>query len=121
MPSPQCSSPFFFNDTATTEIYTLSLHDALPICICDQLPLLAMHHSTAAGVSDHRRPNPPSPGAVIDSHPICSPASRILAHENGAFGSEVRAVAVPKPVRDPVGQEKRGSLGSSVFPIRSDY
>src|SRR3712207_8021253 len=25
--------PFFFNDTATTEIYTLSLHDALPICL----------------------------------------------------------------------------------------
>src|SRR3712207_9572266 len=25
---------FFFNDTATTEIYTLSLHDALPIFIC---------------------------------------------------------------------------------------
>src|SRR5258707_11984802 len=27
------SSFFFFNDTATTEIYTLSLHDALPISI----------------------------------------------------------------------------------------
>src|SRR2546422_291886 len=26
------SGLFFFNDTATTEIYTLSLHDALPIC-----------------------------------------------------------------------------------------
>src|SRR5882672_12852663 len=26
---------FFFNDTATTEIYTLSLHDALPIAIDD--------------------------------------------------------------------------------------
>src|SRR2546426_9025878 len=26
-----CSVCFFFNDTATTEIYTLSLHDALPI------------------------------------------------------------------------------------------
>src|SRR5690242_21486227 len=25
---------FFFNDTATTEIYTLSLHDALPIYEC---------------------------------------------------------------------------------------
>src|SRR6266478_9803425 len=25
---------FFFNDTATTEIYTLSLHDALPIITC---------------------------------------------------------------------------------------
>src|SRR2546429_9795440 len=31
-PGPiQCSAFFFFNDTATTEIYTLSLHDALPI------------------------------------------------------------------------------------------
>src|SRR2546426_3679855 len=27
-----CFVFFFFNDTATTEIYTLSLHDALPIC-----------------------------------------------------------------------------------------
>ena len=27
---------FFFNDTATTEIYTLSLHDALPIYILDR-------------------------------------------------------------------------------------
>src|SRR3712207_8158946 len=29
-------SIFFFNDTATTEIYTLSLHDALPICGLEQ-------------------------------------------------------------------------------------
>src|SRR5256885_9139560 len=28
----RCFLFFFFNDTATTEIYTLSLHDALPIC-----------------------------------------------------------------------------------------
>src|SRR5947199_8321970 len=27
----QATTPFFFNVTATTEIYTLSLHDALPI------------------------------------------------------------------------------------------
>src|SRR5437879_11522464 len=27
-----CFLSFFFNDTPTTEIYTLSLHDALPIC-----------------------------------------------------------------------------------------
>src|SRR3989442_9671485 len=31
------SSFFFFNDTATTEIYTLSLHDALPISVLEQL------------------------------------------------------------------------------------
>src|SRR2546426_8489580 len=29
---------FFFNDTATTEIYTLSLHDALPIYLHHQDP-----------------------------------------------------------------------------------
>src|SRR2546430_10201622 len=32
-PRPVVPSLFFFNDTATTEIYTLSLHDALPIFI----------------------------------------------------------------------------------------
>src|SRR5258708_36089110 len=32
MPDPHSTTvSFFFNDTATTEIYTLSLHDALPI------------------------------------------------------------------------------------------
>src|SRR2546430_17413318 len=30
---PYNSFFFFFNDTATTEIYTLSLHDALPILV----------------------------------------------------------------------------------------
>src|SRR3954449_5868340 len=34
---------FFFNDTATPEIYTLSLHDALPICICTSFPEFATH------------------------------------------------------------------------------
>src|SRR5215475_13934587 len=32
---------FFFNDTATTEIYTLSLHDALPICELHDPPVRA--------------------------------------------------------------------------------
>src|SRR5690349_23516934 len=32
---PICYHFFFFNDTATTEIYTLSLHDALPISFKD--------------------------------------------------------------------------------------
>ena len=36
-------SVFFFNDTATTEIYTLSLHDALPICV--KSVLLAVRRS----------------------------------------------------------------------------
>src|SRR3712207_7938363 len=48
----------FFNDTATTEIYTLSLHDALPICRDaaqpgDQaLALLLQRHLGEAALGD---------------------------------------------------------------------
>src|SRR3712207_6873941 len=41
---------FFFNDTATTEIYTLSLHDALPIYAAD-----AVHGAVAGPADDHAR------------------------------------------------------------------
>src|SRR3712207_9359361 len=34
---------FFFNDTATTEIYTLSLHDALPIYVDHRIIWYALH------------------------------------------------------------------------------
>src|SRR2546430_7997611 len=34
---------FFFNDTATTEIYTLSLHDALPISVRHPIERRARH------------------------------------------------------------------------------
>src|SRR2546430_14847513 len=51
---------FFFNDTATTEIYTLSLHDALPIsqendlCCLAGLPVeVALAHVTV-GIQDRK-------------------------------------------------------------------
>src|SRR4029434_11350077 len=50
---------FFFNDTATTEIYTLSLHDALPIsqrererggkvcvCVCENMFMRSEEHTS---------------------------------------------------------------------------
>src|SRR2546430_10369709 len=54
---------FFFNDTATTEIYTLSLHDALPISVGlsqsgEQRPGLPVHFSRGprrARQEDQRR------------------------------------------------------------------
>src|SRR2546430_986145 len=50
--NPKISAFFFFNDTATTEIYTLSLHDALPISISQG----GLDHSTyrliALGLSE---------------------------------------------------------------------
>src|ERR1019366_10777157 len=36
---------FFFNDTATTEIYTLSLHDALPISAADPMAAQPWHRA----------------------------------------------------------------------------
>src|SRR5438874_11812838 len=44
---------FFFNDTATTEIYTLSLHDALPISgKIDGYALARTHRTNELGRSD---------------------------------------------------------------------
>src|SRR5438034_7351763 len=48
-----CSFFFFFNDTATTEIYTLSLHDALPILNAsdpDNDPLTYVYSATGGTV-----------------------------------------------------------------------
>src|ERR1043166_10200291 len=50
-----CFFFFFFNDTATTEIYTLSLHDALPICAApDTTAFLRVWHP-AGGFGAVRR------------------------------------------------------------------
>src|SRR3970282_2975908 len=51
------SSPrlfFFFNDTATTEIYTLSLHDALPISSAASVPGASWRCSVAASAVGDR-------------------------------------------------------------------
>src|SRR5689334_23969401 len=42
---------FFFNDTATTEIYTLSLHDALPISVPQLRQDREPHTGTGNGVA----------------------------------------------------------------------
>src|SRR6267378_2820502 len=59
--SPSLIFFFFFNDTATTEIYTLSLHDALPIQGAGREPILAGHPPSPAAaigpVSYHRVPD----------------------------------------------------------------
>src|SRR5256885_7037761 len=47
---------FFFNDTATTEIYTLSLHDALPISQCRAEAIFVRQYLRSA--SHYRRSRP---------------------------------------------------------------
>src|SRR5438067_13477034 len=56
-PSTSVSFFFFFTDTATTEIYTLSLHDALPICEVDhnyvQLMMLLLLKGNYPAIATH--------------------------------------------------------------------
>src|SRR5256885_15001669 len=52
---------FFFNDTATTEIYTLSLHDALPIyCVGGAVRLAGMWTPNSPS-RDTKWPDQPTP------------------------------------------------------------
>src|SRR3712207_8665911 len=57
MLTQRCVRYFFFNDTATTEIYTLSLHDALPIFVGQLLELLlGTAYVVLAGLAVLREP-----------------------------------------------------------------
>src|SRR2546430_1256285 len=70
---------FFFNDTATTEIYTLSLHDALPIfaLLPGLAPQAAPYHTVPdPELARQRRPcsgMPEGVGRVQDVEPAAQP------------------------------------------------
>src|SRR5258705_10719547 len=70
---------FFFNDTATTEIYTLSLHDALPILLV-----------------------PPAPRALSNSDWLIWPSPLASSCENRCFSASDRPIGavVAEPAED---------------------
>src|SRR5437588_2230606 len=79
--SSPCPLPFFFNDTATTEIYTLSLHDALPISDPSR------QTRTGAGSPPAWPPAPPRPRdrkstRLNSSHTVISYAVFCLKKKN---------------------------------------
>src|SRR2546430_14966526 len=83
---PSCTVFFFFNDTATTEIYTLSLHDALPISAGDGAVGLE-----PAGVTTPRadlRKRARGRGRLAGA--VAAPAG------HRAVGPEPAAVAIPR-------------------------
>src|SRR5436189_3214252 len=88
IPPTPTSLFFFFNDTATTEIYTLSLHDALPISPRDRA-------GGAAGVAG---PGRPQQGLLQDrkstrlnsSHRCISYAVFCLKKKNGRCDNQLR-------------------------------
>src|SRR5258708_17370162 len=71
---------FFFNDTATTEIYTLSLHDALPIC--DFQYLNDLHDAGHAPWKTWERARDRKSTRLNSSHQIISYAVFCLKKKN---------------------------------------
>src|SRR5687768_18569303 len=62
---------FFFHDTATTEIYTLSLHDALPICssgLTEEPPSEKKSWPSASSLRSSSTCSPGSAGSRSEEH-----------------------------------------------------
>src|SRR3712207_8408196 len=93
---------FFFNDTATTEIYTFSLHDALPICRHDGReprdrgggpPCLGApgalgrghHHARDRGMTTQAKPRDRKSTRLNSSHANISYAVFCLKKKNTAL------------------------------------
>src|SRR2546426_3540125 len=74
-----CFFFFFFNDTATTEIYTLSLHDALPICLGGESQ---DHRLSPIDRDAHRRAHarPHVPTLLALQEPDDLPRDRAVVH-----------------------------------------
>src|SRR6266508_5314751 len=74
---------FFFNDTATTEIYTLSLHDALPICPIRD----ASHPTCGSGRCGSASWMGPVPYGAVDSEARGCGHFRQLVASFGSLGA----------------------------------
>src|SRR5256885_12630563 len=92
---------FFFNDTATTEIYTLSLHDALPICASlSWSPSSTPHSSPGSRTTSFR-----SEEHTSELQSPCNLVCRLLLEKKTAqawFGrlrEDADAVAAAPPIR----------------------
>src|SRR5438876_4719803 len=99
---------FFFNDTATTEIYTLSLHDALPISCRQHLP-------SPSGSPRRPRRRPPQPRRSEEHtselqspvHLVCRlllekkkttrPAPAAISPRRSRFPPPTRPASAPSP------------------------
>src|SRR3712207_8891809 len=74
----------FFNDTATTEIYTLSLHDALPICPTAAAACESSNFSGPGASLSSARPSAIAPEETTSTSrlPLCRPAISLRSEEH---------------------------------------
>src|SRR6266568_1508522 len=86
-----CAVFFFFNDTATTEIYTLSLHDALPIYVAAVGEQVRRKHAPARIVS---RPENRDARAVAEQHRGVPAAGRLVEPARVHLGADQQHATV---------------------------
>src|SRR6267143_1693207 len=109
-------SIFFFNDTATTEIYTLSLHDALPI-FTDSTPGATIYYTTDGST--------PTTSSATYSGPLTVTTTQTLKAIAAASGYAPSAVAsatytIQVPAATPVLSPASGTYTSSVVVTITD-
>src|SRR2546425_2062843 len=85
----QTASFFFFNDTATTEIYTLSLHDALPI---SGMYPHQIHRSPRSLAPESGKMPPKALRSACARHRVSRPPSRIYGRSE-EHTSELQSLA----------------------------
>src|SRR6266511_4924515 len=94
---------FFFNDTATTEIYTLSLHDALPILMftrkaATSVQSSGLHRRDGTRPSGKRRNGSGSEKTTAGAPTLFTQAERVAAGSGRtASSSAYRAYTPPRP------------------------
>src|SRR2546429_7077213 len=88
---------FFFNDTATTEIYTLSLHDALPIYRVDAPRGIVWHAPDVVDESDRTEPSAGRPHLGRQSRQLDRKSTRL----NSSHGYISYAVFCLKKKKSP--------------------
>src|SRR5258707_13957807 len=77
---------FFFNDTATTEIYTLSLHDALPISIFHVPSRISHWRARETRPSANNGPTPAAAATSSKIHNIDRKSTRLnSSHANISY------------------------------------
>src|SRR5260370_1232934 len=108
--SPDLFFFFFFNDTATTEIYTLSLHDALPICKKGRA--VSIHWSGCpAGCGNHQAADIGLRGSKINVDGKLVDAVTIYTGGRAGRGANGRN---PQPASAPRGETPGGGVGGPV-------
>src|SRR3989475_13153325 len=107
---------FFFNDTATTEIYTLSLHDALPICARDAR--LRLEAEVAGRVL--RDQDPDDVGAEAGPHEPAEPLENLrdLQRPGQQASGLDEALLLGRAARDPLVEAR--VIGRDCVPVGDD-